>query len=116
MIEMGILVAEISAAEPQVAEDAVSFRVRHFRSHRGDEGGSGGGLQVQKDAVSIIPFGINNAVPVSDLSFAEARLGLGVGPSEKNHPLIWVVFGRTKALSIQSRHFSNWERTIPVTG
>jgi len=40
-------------------------------------------FQVNESAVSVIPYGINNAVPDTDLSPAEARRRLGIGPEEK---------------------------------
>jgi glycosyltransferase involved in cell wall biosynthesis len=38
---------------------------------------------VRKDAVTVIPFGINNSVPDTVLTPAEARQKLGLGSSEK---------------------------------
>ncbi|HEX4038298.1 MAG TPA: glycosyltransferase family 4 protein [Acidobacteriaceae bacterium] len=38
---------------------------------------------VRKEVVSVIPFGINNSVPVTDLSCAEAKRRLGIGPEER---------------------------------
>lgn len=38
---------------------------------------------VREDAVSVIPFGINNAVPDTDLTPAQARQWLGIAPGEK---------------------------------
>ena len=40
-------------------------------------------FQVKETAVSVIPYGINNAVPDTQLSPAEARRRLGIGPEEK---------------------------------
>jgi D-inositol-3-phosphate glycosyltransferase len=40
-------------------------------------------FQVKEAAVSVIPYGINNAVPDTELSLAEARRRLGIGPEEK---------------------------------
>jgi D-inositol-3-phosphate glycosyltransferase len=40
-------------------------------------------FQVNEAAVSVIPYGINNAVPDTDLSPAEARRRLGIGLEEK---------------------------------
>ena len=37
----------------------------------------------QGGAVTVIPFGINNAVPNTDLTPAEAKRRLGIGPAEK---------------------------------
>jgi glycosyltransferase involved in cell wall biosynthesis len=38
---------------------------------------------VSEDAVSVIPFGINNSVPVTDLTPPEAKRRLGLGSGEK---------------------------------
>jgi len=38
---------------------------------------------VQGDRVTVIPFGINNSVPNTDLSSAEARRRLGIGSGER---------------------------------
>lgn len=38
---------------------------------------------VREQAVTVIPFGVNNAVPVTGLTSAEARRRLGVGSAEK---------------------------------
>jgi glycosyltransferase involved in cell wall biosynthesis len=38
---------------------------------------------VRKQAVTVIPFGINNSVPNTQLTPAEARQRLGIGPNEK---------------------------------
>src|ERR1700683_1978919 len=40
-------------------------------------------FQIQETAVSVIPYGINNAVPDTQLSPVEARRRLGIGPEEK---------------------------------
>jgi glycosyltransferase involved in cell wall biosynthesis len=40
-------------------------------------------FRVKEAAVSVIPYGINNAVPDTDLSPAEARQRLRIGPGEK---------------------------------
>jgi glycosyltransferase involved in cell wall biosynthesis len=40
-------------------------------------------FDIHGGAVTVIPFGINNAVPNTDLTTAEARRWLGIGPTEK---------------------------------
>jgi D-inositol-3-phosphate glycosyltransferase len=42
-----------------------------------------GEFQVKADRVTVIPFGINNAVPVTDLSYGEARQRLGIQSDER---------------------------------
>jgi D-inositol-3-phosphate glycosyltransferase len=41
------------------------------------------GFGVREESVSVIPFGINNAVPDTELTVAEAKQKVGVGSSEK---------------------------------
>lgn len=41
------------------------------------------GYGVRGDAVSVIPFGINNSVPTTNLTPAEAKRRLGIGENEK---------------------------------
>jgi len=50
-------------------------------------------FKVRESAVSVIPFGINNAVPDTHLTRAEARSRLGVGATEKT----LLFFGRIGA-------------------
>lgn len=42
-----------------------------------------GGFGVQESAITVIPFGINNAVPVTDLTPDDARLRLGIRKGDK---------------------------------
>jgi glycosyltransferase involved in cell wall biosynthesis len=41
------------------------------------------GFGVRSDAVTVVPFGINNAVPDTNLTPPEAKRRLGVGPGER---------------------------------
>ena len=45
---------------------------------------------VANGRISVIPLGINNTVPVSSMSAAEARRSLGIGPGER----VMLFFGR----------------------
>jgi D-inositol-3-phosphate glycosyltransferase len=40
-------------------------------------------FSVRASDVTVIPFGINNAVPITDITPAEARQRLGIGPDER---------------------------------
>jgi D-inositol-3-phosphate glycosyltransferase len=40
-------------------------------------------FQVRESAITVIPFGINNAVPDTDVTSTQARERLGIGPGEK---------------------------------
>ncbi len=40
-------------------------------------------FSVRPSAITVIPFGINNAVPVTAMTAAEARQRLGIGPHER---------------------------------
>ena len=47
-------------------------------------------FEISEDKITVIPFGINNLVPVTDLKREEAKKILGVDPKEK----IILFFGR----------------------
>lgn len=48
------------------------------------------GFGVRNSRITVIPFGINNAVPITDLSESEARQRLGIGSDKK----VLLFFGR----------------------
>ena len=54
-----------------------------IRPYRADERRGAPGIRGSGTAVSVIPFGINNSVPDTDLTTAAAKRRLGIKPGEK---------------------------------
>jgi glycosyltransferase involved in cell wall biosynthesis len=62
---------------------------------------------VRPEAISVIPFGINNAVPRTPLTPAEAKQKLQVDGSERAFSSL-AGFSPTRACSIWSKPWSRW--------